>query len=137
MVSYIDILPEDIMEYIYSLAKNLKKHDNVVRFINNNFEYIYYSDYFFGEKLNWSKLKVSRRRTCYTGVLVEYRTYNYYHDGDARTLESVSAALNSVSLYNYDNILNSVDATSTTLELYDDYLSCVKATGYIDFSYDD
>ena len=60
--------------------------------------------------------------------------YNYYHDGDARTTYNVSAALDSVSLYNYDNIINSVDATSTTLELYDDYLSCVKITGYIDFN---
>lgn len=137
MISYIDILPEDVREYIYCLAKNLRNYDNVVRFINNNFEYQYFSEYFFGQELNWSKLKVSRRKLCYKGVLVEYRTYNYYPMGDACNIESVSAALGSVSLYHYDNILNSPDPTETTLELYDDYLSCVKATGYIDFSYDD
>ena len=137
MISYIDILPEDVREYIYCLAKNLRNYDNVVRFINNNFEYQYFSEYFFGQELNWSKLKVSRRKLCYKGVLVEYRTYNYYPMGDACNIESVSAALGSVSLYHYDNILNSPDPTETTLELYDDYLSCVKAIGYIDFSYDD
>lgn len=138
MVTYIDILPEDIRVYIYCISNSLRKHDNIVRFIKNNFEYQYHhSDYFFDQELAWSRLKVSRRKLCNTGVLVECRTYKYYPGGDARTLENVTSRFAEVTLYHYDNILNSPDPTETTLELYNDYLSCVKAIGYIDFSYGD
>lgn len=123
MISYFDILPEDIKRYIYCLVKNLKKHDNIVRFINNNFEYQYYSHYFLEQELIWSKLKVSRRKLYHKGVLVDYRRYTYYQMGDACKLENIRASLGSLSY-----ILNSVDVIETTVELYDDYLSCIKAS---------
>jgi len=132
MKSYLDIIPEDIRNYIYCIANNLRKHDNIVKFINNNFEYKYYSDYFFGhslQRIHWSKLKVSRRKTYSAGVFVEYRSYNYYPMGGACRIENIRAAFGS-NHHNYDYILNSVDGTQPiSIELYDDNLSCIKATG--------